>query len=450
MSGALRSDQPAFSEVLADFHSGSQTPRDYLERCIEAIEEKEPTVQAFTHQNLTKAREAADASAKRYAKGAPLSPIDGMPVGIKDIINTRDMPTNMNSEIFQGHTPLTDAACVHAVKAGGAYAVGKTVTTEFAIARSGPTTNPHNPAHTPGGSSSGSAAGTAAGFFSAAFGTQTQGSVIRPASFCGVVGFKPTLGSLSMDGVHPLSKSHDHLGILADNVDDAWWLARWTAEIAPEQAHPGLAGPLTGPVAAAGPATVGLLRTKGFDDLDDASATAFEDQLKQLNKQGVKIIEPEQDSLLADLVSALADIPQRSLELLAYEMRWPYADYIVAHAEKVGERIHNLVSDGQKMTRDDYIQLLLLQKRLRAQLNSLTGRFSSLILPASSGPAPEGFEFTGSRELLVYSTFLGAPAFSIPTMQVDSMPFGLQLIGFHNEDYALTRQAKWILESSKI
>ncbi len=445
MSGSLRSGQKPFSEVVSDFHSGSQTPRDYLERCIEAIEEKEATVQAFTYQNLEQAREAADAATKRYAKGQTLSPIDGMPVGVKDIINTRDMPTGMNSDIYAGHTPLTDAACVHAMKAGGAYAMGKTVTTEFAIARSGPTTNPHNSAHTPGGSSSGSAAGTAAGFFSAAFGTQTQGSVIRPASFCGVVGFKPTLGSLSMDGVHPLSKSHDHLGILADSVDDAWWLARWVAEKAPEQAQPGLAGPLNGPVAAAAPATVGVLRTKGFNDLDSASAAAFEAQLKRLEANGVKVIEPDQDPLLAELVSALADSPQRSLELLAYEMRWPYTDYIAAHADKVGERIHNLVADGQKMSRDQYIQLLLLQQRLRAQLQALTGRFSALVLPASSGPAPEGFEFTGSRELLVYSTFLGAPSFSLPAMGVNNMPFGLQLIGFHNQDYALARQAKWIL-----
>lgn len=436
--------QPPFSEAVKDFRSGASTPRKFLENCIEAIEKREPTVKAFVHKDLDQARAAADAATKRYAKGEELSSIDGMPVGVKDIINTRNLPTEMNSEIFANHTPITDAACVHAMYAGGAYMVGKTVTTEFAIARSGPTTNPHNAMHTPGGSSSGSAAGTAAGMFAAGFGTQTQGSVIRPASFCGVVGFKPTIYSLSIDGIHPLSKSHDHLGVLADSVDDAWSLARWVGEHAPEESHPGLAGPLHGLVCDSAPAQVGVLRTTGFNGLDDATLTAFEKQLETLSEAGVKIVEPKHDPVLQDLVDALADIPQRSLELLAYEMRWPFSDYIKDHPDLVGERIHKLVTDGHQMTRDHYYQLLLLQKQLRAQLTALIGRVDALILPAASEPAPKGFEFTGSRELLVYSSFLGAPAFSVPTMQVNGMPLGLQLVGFHGQDYALARQAKWI------
>ncbi len=163
------------------------------------------------------------------------------------------MPTQMNNAYFEGHIPRADAACVRAMREGGGIMLGKTVTTEFAIGRSGPTVNPHNPAHTPGGSSSGAGAGTAAGMFCAGFGTQTQGSIVRPASFNGVVGFKPTLGALSTDGVHPLSRSHDHLGVLGQSVDTVWALARWVGEIAPCQDSDGLGGMVGAPLGARRP-----------------------------------------------------------------------------------------------------------------------------------------------------------------------------------------------------
>ncbi|MCE8030445.1 amidase [Billgrantia desiderata] len=444
MAPPLLATQPAFSDLVEEFRSGSRTPREYVESCIEAIEGREPIVKAFTCHDIEQARKQADASTRRYAEGRPLSPIDGMPIGIKDIIDTRDMPTERNSDIFSAHYPMTEAACVRAIKQGGAFPLGKTVTTEFAIGRSGPTVNPHNPEHTPGGSSSGSAAGVAAGMFPAGFGTQTQGSIIRPASFCGVVGFKPTLNALSLNGVHPLSKSHDHLGTIADSVDDAWWLARWVSDCAPEQGHPGLAGPLHGPVVPGKPANLAVLRTNGFEDLDAASLSAFEQQLDLLRRDGITLVEPEDDPLLQALVDALHDVPERSLELLAYEMRWPYQDYVEAFPNKVGERIHGLMESASHMTRHQYRRLLIDQQQLRARLQELAGYYDALVLPASSGPAPHGFEFTGSRRLLVYSTFMGAPAFSVPLMKVAGMPFGFQLVGFPGQDYPLARQAQWL------
>lgn len=446
MTSPLLVTNPAFSDLSEDFRNGSRSPREYLELCIEAIVSHEGVIKAFTCHDLEQAREQADASSRRYAEGRPLSPIDGMPVGIKDIIDTREMPTEMNSSIYSGHLPMTDAACVRAIKAGGAFAIGKTVTTEFAIGRSGPTTNPHNPEHTPGGSSSGTAAGVAAGMFPAGFGTQTQGSIIRPASFCGIVGFKPTLHSLSLDGVHPLSRSHDHLGVLADSVDDAWRLARWVSELAPAQSHQGLSGPLQGPVAPGRPANLAVLRTNGFEDLDATSLSAFEQQLDTLRHDGIAIVEPEDDPLLQALVDALHDAPERSLELLAYEMRWPFQDYVETHSSNVGERIHGLMESASRMTRTHYRHLLIYQNQLRGRLQALAGDYDGFILPAASGPAPHGFEFTGSRRLLVYSTLMGAPAFSIPRMTVANMPFGLQLVGFPGQDYNLARQASWMTQ----
>src|SRR5262249_8402567 len=175
------------------FSQGAGTPRDFLETCIAAIDDAEPKVGAFVHLNIEAARAAAERSTERWRAGRPLSAIDGMPVGIKDIIETVDMPTEMGSPLFTGWRSQKDAGCVAALRAAGAVIVGKTVTTEFAATEPRGTRNPWNLAHTPGGSSSGSAAGVAAGMISAGLGTQVIGSTIRPASFCGVVGFKPTV-----------------------------------------------------------------------------------------------------------------------------------------------------------------------------------------------------------------------------------------------------------------
>lgn len=441
---SLLSKHPVFSTAVDQFKQGRATPRDFLESCIDAIDRGEPTVKAFVCTDLAKARQLADESTVRYRDGCPLSPIDGMPIGIKDIIDTVDLPTEMNSPVYKGHRPKSNAAAVRAMLEGGGIPVGKTVTTEFAIGRSGPTVNPHNIAHTPGGSSSGSAAGTAAGMVAASFGTQTQGSLIRPASFCGVVGFKPTLGSLSTDGVHPLSSSHDHLGVIADSVSDAWRLARWVSECAPPQDRPGLSGPIHGSPPASPLGRVAVLRTQGFEDLSPASLKAFEAALAQLRAHGVNVVESEADPALATLVTRLDRVPALSLEMVSYEMRWPYMGYLAAHPEQLGPRIHALMEQARGISRDHYRELLRYRDELRRLTAPLGDSYDAFVLPAASGPAPEGFEYTGARTLLVYSSFLGVPAYSLPVMTVDSMPFGLQLMGFANADYRLTRHAQWV------
>src|SRR4029453_10080797 len=204
----------------ADFRDGRTTPRRFLERCLETISRHDRTIKAFVTLNARSARKAADAATRRYKLARPLSPVDGCPIAIKDIIATADMPTEMNSPIYRKWRPKADAAGVMALRqAGGgiggktgAVIVGKTVTTEFAIGRSGPTRNPFDTTRTPGGSSSGSAAAVACGMVPAGLGTQTQGSVLRPAAYCGVVGFKPTHGALHTGGIHLLSPTSDHLG----------------------------------------------------------------------------------------------------------------------------------------------------------------------------------------------------------------------------------------------
>ncbi|HEX7385865.1 MAG TPA: amidase [Castellaniella sp.] len=436
--------EPPFSRKRTEFLQGVSTPRAYLETCIAAIAHAESDVKAFTHLDLARAREQADAATQRYRGGRPLSAIDGMPIGVKDIIDTVDMPTRMNSEIYDGYTPMIDAPAVWAARAGGAVILGKTVTTEFAIGRPGPTANPHDVRHTPGGSSSGSAAGVASGMVAAAFATQTNGSILRPAGFCGVVGYKPTIGRLSTEGVHPLSRTNDHLGVIARSVTDAWWLARWVSEIAPQKGGLGLAGPLAEDVSGVSPGRVAVLRTRGFDELDATSLQVFDGQLERLMKAGVSVVEPTGDSALQSVVDDLNSVRDRSLEVLAYEMQARFSQYAERYPGKLSERVLGLVEQGRHVTRNRYGELLLSREHTRRKLAALFGGFDVLVLPSSSGPAPEGLAYTGSRTMLMYASFTGLPAVSVPVMQVDSLPFGLQLIGADGADYLLLRFAQWV------
>src|SRR6185312_10039287 len=206
---AANNGHPAGGFALRPFHAardhflaGTDTPSPFLERCLAAVAEREPEIGAFVHRNEEVAREAAAQSTRRWQSGTPLSLIDGMPVGIKDIVETLDMPTEMGSPLFKGWRSGRDAASVATLREAGAIILGKTVTTEFAATYPGGTRNPWNPARTPGGSSSGSAAAVAGGMISVGLGTQVVGSIIRPASFCGCVGFKPSLGGINRGGSH--------------------------------------------------------------------------------------------------------------------------------------------------------------------------------------------------------------------------------------------------------
>lgn len=433
---------PDFAAERQAFLAGTRTPRDLLEACIANIEAAEESVRAFVHLDLDGARAAADESTARYRAGKPLSPIDGMPIGVKDIIDTRDMPTQMNNAYFAGHTPRADAACVRATREGGGIVLGKTVTTEFAIGRSGPTVNPHNPAHTPGGSSSGAGAGTAAGMFCAGFGTQTQGSIVRPASFNGVVGFKPTLGALSTDGLHPLSRSHDHLGVLGQSVDTVWALARWVGELAPGPDSDGVGGRVGAPLGLRRPTRLAVPRTAGFDELAPPSLAAFEAKLDDLRSGGVTIVESPDDPFLADVTARLDRVIDVSIRMVAFDMRWPYRSYIDAAPEHMGPRLHHLVDLGREVTLDEYRMIRAEREDLRRRVEELGRSYDAILLPAASGPAPEGFEYTGARTFLLYWSFIGFPALSLPLMNVGGMPFGLQLGGFGGRDHDLVQIAK--------
>ncbi|HEU0289325.1 MAG TPA: amidase [Burkholderiales bacterium] len=436
----------SYSHALPDITSGKRTPREFLERCLDIIAAREKSVKAFVTLNAAGARKAADAATARYKAGKPLSPVDGMPVAIKDIIATADMPTQMNCPAFKGWQSGQDAACVAALRQGGAVIIGKTVTTEFAIGYSGPTTNPFDPERTPGGSSSGSAAAVGAGMVPAALGSQTQASTLRPASYCGAVGFKPTIGALHTAGIHPLSATCDHLGMLAGTLEDAWRVASHISLAIGSPGNPFLSGAGANPPLARKPRKLIRLYTRGWSEIDSDTGDAFEDVIAALQATGVDIASRDDDSAVARLEQELDDGVDGALAIVAYEMKWPYEDYIARFGSVIGERIHGLIERARKMSPAEYEALLANRKRALDLTRATAAGADGYITLAASGPAILGHEYTGSRTFLVYGSWLGLPAFSLPLMQVNGLPLGIQLIGAPGTDGALCATTNWFMQ----
>lgn len=435
-----------FEDAVTMFRQGTKTPREYLEETIAVVKEKETHVKAFTCLDIERARRDADASTDRYRRQAPLSAIDGMPIGIKDIIDTASLPTSMGSDIYRDWQPRTDAEAVAALKSGGAVILGKTRTTEFAIGRATITTNPHDAQRTPGGSSSGTAAGVASGMICAGLGTQTQGSIVRPASYCGVVGYKPTWGVLPLHGVHPVSYSHDHLGVIAQSLDIAWALAHCIMEYRPTKENARLA---TLPSLISDTHSfprIAVLKTAGYKELNEDELRAFDECMSRWRNAGVAISEIDEHAELGALCAELDKVPSLSTEMVASDMRWPYLHYCENFPKDIGEKIHGLVKQGLDISVKRYLSLITYREKLLAHLESLSTHYDAFVLPAASGVAPLGLENTGSRTLSVYASFLGIPAVSMPMAIIGHMPLGVQLLGQRFEDYELLCHAKRLAE----
>lgn len=435
----------SFSQALPDFATGRSTPRELLEHCVQVIAARDKNVKAFVTLNLAAARKSADAATRRYKSGKPLSPVDGCPVAVKDIIATAEMPTQMNSPIFKGCRSGHDAACVAALRQGGAVIIGKTVTTEFAIGRSGPTTNPFDPKRTPGGSSSGSAAAVGCGMVPVALGTQTQGSLLRPASYCGAVGFKPTIGTLHTGGIHPLSATCDHLGVIAGTLEDAW---RTASQISLGVGSPGhhflsAAGPEL-PVPQK-PRKLIRLYTRGWIEVDSDTREAFNEVLADLQSRGVEIASRDNNLDIANLEEQLDGGVEGALAIVAYEMKWPYGEYIGRFGKRVGPRIHQLVNRAHEMTPADYENLLVNRRRIQELVRQWLASCDGFITLAASGPAVVGLSYTGSRSFLTYGSWLGLPAFTLPLIEINGLPLGIQLLGVDGGDAALCAAANWMM-----
>ena len=428
---------------LDDFKSGNDTPSNLLERCLATIAEIEPQVHAFVHYDASRARQAAALATARWRDGKPLSRIDGMPVGIKDIIETFDMPTQMGSAVYEGWCSHRDAASVSALREAGAVLVGKTVTTEFAMSVPGPTRNPWDLRRTPGGSSSGSAAAVCSGMVSAGIGTQVLGSILRPASFCGCVGFKPSLGAINRGGTHDGASQSVH-GVLAASIDDAWVLLREIANrVGGDPGYPGLIGPDHTP-APTKPRRLAVLETPGWAKAASSAVEAFESAASRLARSGVELMRRKDHPVIERVEEAIMRAMPVTQLVNGWEGRWPLNAYRARDASKLSVFALQRLARAEKMTLDDYRDALAERARIRTIYASLAAHCDAAICLSATGPAPLGIDSTGDPAFVVAGSCLGVPAISLPVLTVDGLPLGLQLLGFLDADADLIAAARWV------
>lgn len=403
---------------------GKQTAVQLAESCLARIEARDRDVQAWAHVNPDQVL----AQARARGREAPRSPLHGVPIGVKDIIDTWDMPTEYGSPIYRNHRPRADAACVALLREAGAVIMGKTVTVELAAFHWAPTRNPHNLAHTPGGSSSGSAAAVADGMAPLALGTQTGGSTIRPAAYCGVVGYKPSFNLINRAGVKPLAESQDTVGLFGRNVPD---VARMCSILsgcpAPDFDRPEIASPRIGLCTMAWPTT-----------LQPAMAKAMEDSAARLGRAGARVSEyalpqPFEASFLA----------QRKMN--DYEAWRALSHERVFHADQLSTTLSARLKEAALCTYEDYRQARAVIARCRAHLDEIFAEYDVLITPSVPAEAPEGLVNTGDSTFIRIWTAFHAPTLSLPVFQGErGLPMGLQVIGPIREDRRMLACAEWI------
>jgi amidase len=382
---------------------------------IEAREAKVGAWQAFDRQRVI-------ATARRCDNEPPRGPLHGIPIAVKDVIDTIDMPTGYGSAIYRDHRPASDAACVALARSAGAIVLGKTVSTEFAYFTPGKTTNPHNPAHTPGGSSSGSAAAVGAGMTPLAFGTQTADSIIRPASYCGVVGYKPSFGLVPRAGVKALADSLDTVGVMARNVEDA---AFWVGALTDRRALRDLAD------AAPLPPRLGFCRTPMWDEAEPATMAALDRARAALLAAGARVDDvavPEEQRGLA----AAQDT------IMSYEMPRALAYERLYRSAEISPRLAQLFDHGMTIAAETYDAALAEARAARAKLHDFFGGCAAIMVPAAPGEAPAGLGYTGNPVFSRMWTLLGTPCVTIAAGKGENqLPVGIQFVGRIGDDARL-------------
>jgi Asp-tRNA(Asn)/Glu-tRNA(Gln) amidotransferase A subunit family amidase len=414
-------------------------------------------VKAFTALNEAGARSAADASTARWKAGQPLSPIDGMPIAIKDLLETRDMPTEMGCDAMKGNFPKRDNAGVWALRQAGAVILAKTVTAELGGSHPGATTNPFDPARTPGGSSSGSAAAVGANMVPAAIGTQVGGSIIRPAAYCGNFALKPTQGGINRG--ERLATSMSTHGPHANCLEDMWQVAIEMAKrCGGDRGHVGLTGPDTLPDAAK-PSRLIVLETEGWPEVDDATKAGFATLLKQLEAAGVTLIRRTDDPLVETLEKSIANARAVCNGVTSWENRWYQRGMLDAAPNGLSARAQAALFRAEKMTPADYHASLNARLHAQAAHVAVASLADAAITLACPGPAPiwsgdvPGQPLaprpTGDFVFNAPSSMLFAPVVTVPLMSVGGMPVGVQLMGQQQEDARMTGIARWMTGAIK-
>ncbi len=426
-------------EARAGLEAGDFSAEDLTRACLARVAEREETVGAWAYLNDDLAIEQARALDKKKQSGVALGPLFGLPVGIKDIIDTDDMPTECGSALYAGRRPLEDSVVAALLRQAGAVIMGKTVTTEMALSAPGKTTNPHDEKRTPGGSSSGSAAAVGDYMAPLAIGSQTGGSVIRPASFCGVFGYKPTFGSISRRGVSLLARRLDHIGVYGRSVDDLALIgdalmvrdaADWDMV---EEPGRGLVSAL-GWEAPAAP-RLAFVRGPVWDQAEPDMAAVLEGFVAGL---GDKVQDVELEGVFSNIVDCHLTIMNANL-----------AAYLGERAEKHPDKFRaetlKRVDSGRSITAAGYIQALTLAEAQTQALDRLFDHYDVLLTPAAPGQAPASLETTGRAIFNGMWTLMGVPAVSVPLLSGEGgMPIGVQVTGRRGGDGGVLKAAKWL------
>jgi len=411
-----------------------------VEACLARIREVDGQVQAWAFLDANHALAQARAADAWRLEGRPTGPLHGVPVGVKDIFDTADMPTENGSVLHAGRTPSRDATVVAMLRAAGAVIMGKTVTTEFAFLTPGKTRNPHNPEHTPGGSSSGSAAAVAAEMVPLALGSQTNGSTIRPAAYCGVIGFKPTHGLISRRGVLTLSRTLDHVGLFARTIEDIALLAEQLVgyderdlDTRPRARIPFVAVAAEEPPL---PPMFAFVKTPYWERVDEDTKEGFAELIEQLGEQVEEI----------ELLPSAIDAWELHRTIMEAEMAANLEREWDKGRDRLSEQLRAQLERGRNVRAIDYQRALSRIAPIHDSFVELFEQcYDAILTPAATGAAPRGLSSTGDPVFCTLWTLCGMPAISLPLLQnASGLPLGVQLVGPRDGDARLLRTARWL------
>jgi Asp-tRNA(Asn)/Glu-tRNA(Gln) amidotransferase A subunit family amidase len=428
------------SEAARLIRDGVISSEQFVEACLARVRETDEQVQAWAFLDPDHALAQARAADEWRLSGRPTGSLHGVPVGIKDIFDTADMPTENGSVLHAGRTPSRDATVVASLRAAGAVIMGKTVTTEFAYFGPGKTRNPHNPEHTPGGSSSGSAAAVAAGMVPLALGSQTNGSVIRPAAFCGVLGFKPTYGLIPRHGILTLSRTLDHVGLFARTVEDIALLAEQLVgyderdpDTRPRARIPFVEVAAEEPPL---PPMFAFVKTPYWERADQETKEGFAELIEQLGDRVEEI----------EIFPSAAEAWEWHRTIMEAEMAVNLGREYEKGRDRLSESLRAQLERGREVRAVDYLRAVARSRPLHESFVELfEQRYDAILTPAAPGTAPKGLASTGDPSFCTLWTLCGMPAVSLPLLQsTNGLPLGVQLVGPRDGDARLLRTGRWL------